>query len=323
MPNALFLKGKNSFAVDQVEKPSAKAGEIVIQTKAVAISSQDLKRANHGESGQFGSDVSGIVADAGSSNLKVGDEVFARAQTNGFSEYSTALVGSVSKKPTSLSFEQAAVAAGGLHTAIAALFWEKALSLARPQEQRKWFAPEFVIIGGGASATGAYAVQLAAAAGYAVIATAAPEHHEDVRKFGAIHVVDPSRGDLVEELKKRTGGGRSKAALDTTGGDASVKLAGALKANTDRPSIVVSIADPDLKALSVPDGVHVKSVTGQEPEVQAFAAEVLSGEVLEYLAQGRIKPGKATVVDGGLSGVQKALERAAAANGGETFVSVL
>ncbi|TPX55387.1 hypothetical protein PhCBS80983_g05345 [Powellomyces hirtus] len=332
MPRAVVLKKIGEIAVQEVESPTAGDGQVVIKTKVAAINPIDWKMIKHGMFVQsfparLGLDVSGVVEEVGPNaekfGFKKGDEVFARPLGNGYSEFATANARDVYKKPSNLSFEQAATLPVAVLTTIVGLFSNIGLQLARPKENRRWFVPEFVIIWGGSSSVGSIAVQLAAAAGYAVLATASPKHHEYVRKLGAIHVVDYSRSDVVDELKKLTSG-RCRTAFDCIGGNATRLSAEVLRADLERPATVVSIAVDPANAPTLPDGVALKAVTSFDPSVQDFVAEVMNEEVLEYFAQGRLSPNNVKIVEGGLDGVTKALDLSSTGKvSGEKLVVVL
>ncbi|MFB6280830.1 MAG: zinc-binding dehydrogenase [Haloferacaceae archaeon] len=65
---------------------------------------------------------------------------------------------------------------------------------------------ESALIHGGSGGVGHVAVQIAAAAGARVVATAAPEYHDRVAALGADAVLDYGRADLAEAVRDATGG---------------------------------------------------------------------------------------------------------------------
>ena len=66
---------------------------------------------------------------------------------------------------------------------------------------------EWVLVHGGSGGVGHAAVQIAAAAGARVVATAAPEYHDHVADLGADRVLDYARGDLRDAVVAATDGG--------------------------------------------------------------------------------------------------------------------
>lgn len=64
-----------------------------------------------------------------------------------------------------------------------------------------------ILVWGGSSSVGAYAIQLASLGGFKVVATASPANFDYVRSLGADVVVDYHDGDqAVELIQKATGG---------------------------------------------------------------------------------------------------------------------
>lgn len=64
-----------------------------------------------------------------------------------------------------------------------------------------------ILVWGGASSVGAYAIQLAKLSGYRVITTAGPANFDYVKSLGADIVIDYKDGEkAVEEIKKASGG---------------------------------------------------------------------------------------------------------------------
>ncbi|MDH2425577.1 zinc-binding dehydrogenase [Sphaerisporangium sp. TRM90804] len=84
------------------------------------------------------------------------------------------------------------------------LNWATALAALRPLGELK--EGEVVLIQAAAGGVGQAAVRLARHYGAQIIATASPAKHDDVRALGVDVVLDPSRGDLAEEILRRTGG---------------------------------------------------------------------------------------------------------------------
>jgi NADPH:quinone reductase-like Zn-dependent oxidoreductase len=71
-------------------------------------------------------------------------------------------------------------------------------------------AGDQVLITAGAGGLGHFAVQLARTLGAVVVATASPQHHEFVHSLGAATVVDHTRPDWPDEVRKVTDGGADR-----------------------------------------------------------------------------------------------------------------
>ncbi|KAJ3153700.1 hypothetical protein HDU86_005199 [Geranomyces michiganensis] len=311
MPKAFILTGPNTWAVDEVPPPAAQDGQIVIKVHAAAANPLDAKMAKEGfmiraYPARLGVDISGTISAIGSdvTAFKVGDAVFARPQLDGFAEYATATVRHTWKKPDNLSFEQAATIPVGTLTAVIGLFSEKGLKLTRPKDAKTRTAEEYILVWGGSSNVGSYAVQLAVAAGYTVIATASPKQRDAVRALGAAHVVDYNAPDAVEQIRELTKG-ECRLALNAVGGDATVQAAAALRADEREPSKIVSVA---ASSGAVPAGVTLLApIFGFDPTLTDFVHEMIANELVEYFAKNEIKPSRVKVVKGGLDGVGEAL----------------
>ncbi|KAI8904558.1 hypothetical protein DFJ77DRAFT_443882 [Powellomyces hirtus] len=319
MPKAFVLTGPNKWAVEDVEIPSAKDGQVVIKVNAAAVKRFMIRS----YPARLGVDVSGTISAIGPNvtTFKVGDAVFARPQLDGFAEYATATVNHAWHKPANLSHEQAATIPVGTLTAVIGLFSEKGLKLARPKDAKTPTPREYLLVWGGSSTVGSYAVQLAVAAGYAVIATASPKQHEAVRALGAAHVVDYNAPDVVEQIRKLTQG-ECRLAFNAVGGEATLQAAAALRADTGNPSTVVTVA---IASGEVPAGVTLlPAIMGFDPTLIEFVKEFIGDELLMYFADGKIKTSQVRIVEGGLNGVGEALELLATKKvHGEKLVIVL
>ncbi|MFF3438723.1 zinc-binding dehydrogenase [Streptosporangium sp. NPDC002721] len=84
------------------------------------------------------------------------------------------------------------------------LNWATALAALRPLGELK--AGDVVLVHAAAGGVGQAAIRLARHYGAHVVATASPAKHDDVRALGVDVVLDPSRGDLAEEILRRTAG---------------------------------------------------------------------------------------------------------------------
>jgi NADPH:quinone reductase-like Zn-dependent oxidoreductase len=135
---------------------------------------------------RIGWDVAGVVVEVADdvSEFRVGDEVFAMTSKGKFgslAEYLAVGAAVVARKPTTLDFDHAA------GVPLAALTSYQAL---KQPELGNLKAGERVLILGGSSGTGTFAVQYAKAVGAYVIATASAKNADLVKSLGADEVVD-------------------------------------------------------------------------------------------------------------------------------------
>ncbi|WP_433360352.1 NADP-dependent oxidoreductase [Actinoplanes sp. CA-142083] len=206
--------------VTEVPKPQPGAGEVLVKVQASSVNGFDLSVAGGYVVGMMehrfpvvlGKDFAGTVEAVGEgvTRFAAGDKVFgvvtkAFLGDGGFGEYVTVpeAIG-IAKLPEGV--EPAAAGAVGLAGTAAV----DSLDAVAPQ------AGETVLISGATGGVGSIAIQLAAAAGATVIATAKPgEEAEFVRGLGAQKVVDHT-GDVAAQVRE----------ISPTGVDVIVHLAG-------------------------------------------------------------------------------------------------
>jgi NADPH:quinone reductase-like Zn-dependent oxidoreductase len=135
-----------------------------------------------------GLDVAGTVVAVGEEVTKfsVGDEVFGIARGS-FAEYAAAREGKLARKPSNLSFEQAAVVAVSALPALQGLC-----------DVGRLESGQAVLITGASGGVGGYAVQLAKALGAEVTGVCSTPKLDFVRSLGADHVVDHTREDFAD-----------------------------------------------------------------------------------------------------------------------------
>jgi NADPH:quinone reductase-like Zn-dependent oxidoreductase len=196
-----------------VLRPKPGPGEVLVKVHAAGVGPWDgWIRAGRSALPQplpltLGSDLSGEVEAIGPdvSDLRVGDQIFGVTNprfVGAYAEYALASVGMIARKPTSLSYIEAASVPVIAVTAWQGLFDQAQLS-----------AGQSVLIHGAAGNVGAYAVQLACRAGIRTFATAATNDLGYVRDLGANTVIDFQTQQFEEEVRGLD------AVLDLVGGE--------------------------------------------------------------------------------------------------------
>jgi NADPH:quinone reductase-like Zn-dependent oxidoreductase len=155
-----------------------------------------------------GFDVAGSVEAAGSNvtQLQQGDEVFGWCDGS-FAEYAAVPQGQLARKPTNLSFEQAAAVPISGFAALQAL---RDTGAVQPGQK--------VVIIGASGGVGSFAVQLAKAFGAEVTGVCSTKSIDMVRSIGADHVIDYTQQDFTRsgqryDLILEMAGNRSLADL--------------------------------------------------------------------------------------------------------------
>lgn len=175
---------------ERVPRPVPGPGEVLVKVHAAGVGPWDgWIRAGKSVLPQplpltLGSDLSGDIQAVGPdvSDLRVGDQVYGVTNPRfigAYAEYALASAAMIARKPTSLTYIEAASV-----PVIAVTAWQGLF------DQAQLKAGQSVLIHGGAGNVGAYAVQLARRAGIRTIATAATDKVAFVRKLGADTVID-------------------------------------------------------------------------------------------------------------------------------------
>jgi NADPH:quinone reductase-like Zn-dependent oxidoreductase len=234
------------ISLDNVPKPAAGSGEVVVRVNAAGIGPWDGS-IRKGESVleqplplTLGSDLSGVVDSigVGVEKLKVGDEVFGVTNarfTGAYAEYAVAKAAMLAPKPKSLNHTHAASV-----PVVAVTAWQMVFDFAQLSSGQS------VLIHGGAGNVGGYAVQLAKRAGAVVITTASVENDSYVRRLGADGVIDYRARRFEERVKG------IDAVIDTVGGETLDRSYEVLK----RGGIVVSSVVQPTKEKAEQHGVR-------------------------------------------------------------------
>ena len=211
-----------------------------------------------GASDTIGLECSGRVAELGEgvTGWSVGDEVCALLSGGGYAEQVAVPVGQVMPVPDGVSLVEAA----GLPE-VAATVWSNVFMTAHLQKGEQF------LVHGGAGGIGTMAIQLAAARGAEVYATAgSPEKLELCRSLGAAHAIDYREDDFVEVLSAAGGAdvildnmgakylGRNVSALATGGRLVIIGMQGGAKGELDIAALLrkrASVTATSLRARPV------------------------------------------------------------------------
>ena len=183
--------------------------------------------------------------------------------------------------PGTLSFEQAACL--GVPCLTAAMTLWKYLGVPMPSEQKPALSEpgkgELLLVWGGSTVTGQFAIQLAAQSGMCTIAVSSQQTKPTVEALapGHVHVVtrDGKTNEQIVDEIRAVGGNRITKCIDLVGAATAGFSIKAL--STDQPSSIAPLSFM-AKGQEVPPGVHVINVEMKtyilDPESQKYAAEV-------------------------------------------------
>jgi NADPH:quinone reductase-like Zn-dependent oxidoreductase len=207
-------KYSGPLLLEDVRTPAIARDEILVRIKSTAVNHLDLVKAS-GAARQIlpidlpwipGHECSGIVEEIGSdvAAWSSGDAVFGANGMGGtYAEYLVVKPAAITRKPSNLSFEEAASVPVAAQTAWQGLFTHGHLEKGQA-----------VLIHGGAGAVGAYAVQLALRAGATVIATASSDDETYLKSIGASRVIDYREAPFEKVLREKV-----DVVFDLVGGD--------------------------------------------------------------------------------------------------------
>jgi len=230
----------------------------------------------------LGWDAAGIVGALGpeARQLHVGDNVYAycrkpEVQSGTYTEYVAVPEEYVALMPRNMGFrEAAAIPLSGLTA------WQGLFDVAKIKR------PEVILIHGGAGGVGSLAIQLAKAAGTRVLTTATARHHPYLTSIGADEVIDYSKENFVETIRRRYPEGID-VVFDLVGGDSNpyflvLRPGGRLVSSVERPN-PKKAAQYGVQAESLfvrPDGKQLAEITSlieegkiQSPKTQEFSLE--------------------------------------------------
>jgi NADPH2:quinone reductase len=207
-----------------VEVPSPLDDEVLIQVYAAGVNRHDCNQRQRGpvpaHSDIPGLEVAGVVAAVGRGvrDLQVGQRVCALTDGGGYAEYAVAKTGHVLPIPEHIDFQQAAAIPEASFTV-----WHNFFNVAR-------LGPgESVLLHGGTSGVGTFAIQLLTLLGHPVYATCGSQEKVDfARSLGARAAFNYRADDFVAGTKDRTRGQGVDVILDMSGGQYSVQNIAAL-----------------------------------------------------------------------------------------------
>lgn len=302
----------SSLRVGETAAPVPGVGEVLVRVAAVGLNPVDYQLASGGHPlWKYphipGLDIAGVVHDAGpgsDTRFPVGTRVVWHQdlrRPGGLAELVTAPADVLAVVPRSVDMTVAAsLPCAGL-TAYQAV-------VRRLRAERGQYA----LVQGAAGGVGGFAVQLLAAAGANVVATASPNNHRYVRGLGADTVLDYRRPDLAAALRAATGERGFDAVVDAVSPESAerglhlLRHGGGLAAVAGRPSL------DGLRPFGIAPSLHEIALGAAYTHGDAGSRAELAlhlGELLRLVADGRLSPLPIETVR--LEDVPEALDRLA------------
>ncbi|CAG8135216.1 unnamed protein product [Penicillium salamii] len=294
------------FSREDIDIPTPADNQVLVKISHVAqnptdVQSFDLNRFEEGA--VLGCDFVGECVELGSSvkRYKKGDIIAGliwggEIQGLGaYSQYTLADERISFPLSASISPEHASTVPLAAATAWLALYSKGCLAIDR--EQNKGSS---VLIWGGSSSVGLYAIQLASMHGLEVITSCSPKHEKLVRSYGARHVFDYKDEQVVPKIKAVAP--TLKYAFDTIGNDTSSPTASQAlqdggnvctvrpgKANTDKVASGCRVTDVFVFTSFLKDHAYGTFKWPASEEDHQLSSELFE-KLTTWLENGTIKP---------------------------------
>jgi len=210
---AIVIEDKR-LVLREVPDPVAGEGEVVVDVTAAGVNRADVSQRQGfyppppGASDYPGLECAGVISSVGPgvAGHHVGSRVAALLAGGGYAEKVAVPAGQLLPVPTGLSLQESAAL-----PEVSCTVWSNVVDVARLRKG------ETLLVHGGGSGIGTFAIQLGKALGVTVVATARAAKHDKLRSLGADHVIDYTTDDFVAATKDFTGGRGADVVLDIVG----------------------------------------------------------------------------------------------------------
>ncbi|EQB50260.1 hypothetical protein CGLO_10321 [Colletotrichum gloeosporioides Cg-14] len=322
--------GKPSLVRKSIPIPQPASNQALVKISHIAQNPTDGKYMTQilsfdgnafGDGAVLGCDFVGTVEETGDqvNKLNKGDIIAGLIWggeikgVGGYSEYTVADNDISFRVPKNISLEEAVTLPLASMTSWLALFSKDCLAI--PRDGGKDIS---VLIWGGSSSVGLYAIQIAALHGFKVITTCSPRHFDLVKDLGAKHAFDYHDDNVVESIKQAAPGlkyvfdtignksssGLASRAIDERGGLCTVRPG---KANTEDVTKQTKVTDVLVWTAFLKDHRYGSFHWPADEADHKLGAEFFE-QLPGWVEEGKIKPNKSKVIPGGLDGVHKGFQ---------------
>jgi putative PIG3 family NAD(P)H quinone oxidoreductase len=284
--------GPEQLKLGQRAVPQPGDGEVLVRVAAAGVNRPDVMQRQGrypppaGASDLPGLEISGVIVALGPkvSGLSIGDKVTALLPGGGYAGYAIAAAPLCLPVPNGISMVEAAAIPETFFTVWTNLF-----------DRGRCKAGDVVLIHGGTSGIGTTAIQLAAAWGARVFATAGSDDKARAcERLGAIRGINYRAEDFVEVMRTETGGKGVDVTLDMVAGSyvarnleiaalegriVMISLIGGSRAEINMGTILT-------KRLTLTGSTLRSRTVAQKAEV----ADAVRKNIWPLLASGRVRP---------------------------------
>ncbi|TVY36120.1 Protein TOXD [Lachnellula subtilissima] len=311
---------RGPLEVIQVPTIKPSIGEVLVKVEWTASTPLDLHQNDSGLLVQhpqiLGGNIAGTVVELGQEvkNLKLGDKVFGFAwreqKEKAHQELATVPEYLLGKIPSNVTPQAAVTLTDNFVTVFHAITTDLRLPLPWP---RPTAAPEHahspILIWGGASSVGQYAIQILKYYNYTnLLTTASPHHHEFLKSLGAKAVFDYRQPDTPAQILAAAGAGDVPFILDCIGSQSGslaplAKIAG----EGSRVAVLLPVIVRDATETEAPEyAMDVRASAAWKEGVDTrgvrthfYLEEKLQSEIMPtLLEQGIVKPNKYRIIEG-------------------------
>ncbi|MGC4797518.1 NAD(P)H-quinone oxidoreductase [Micromonospora saelicesensis] len=282
--------GPDALVWAEVPDPEPGPNEVIVDVRASGVNRADLlQRQGHyppppGAPAYPGLECSGVITEVGAevAGWAVGQQVCALLAGGGYAERVAVPAGQLLPVPACDPVDAAAL------PEVACTVWSNLVQVARLG------AGDTLLVHGGGSGIGTFAIQFGAALGVTVLTTAREAKHDRLRELGAAHIIDYREQDFVEEVRRVTDGRGVDVILDIMGGSYLGRNVSALA--TGGRLVVIGMqggrkAELDLGALlSKRASVTATSLRSRPLAEKAEIVQGVRDEVWPLVEAGRIRP---------------------------------
>ncbi|MBU2663454.1 NAD(P)H-quinone oxidoreductase [Actinoplanes bogorensis] len=285
---AIVIEDKH-LVLREVPDPEAGDGEVVIDVTAAGVNRADVSQRQGfyppppGASPYPGLECAGVISAVGPgvTDRHVGERVCALLAGGGYAEKVAVPAGQLLPVPAGLSLIESAAL-----PEVACTVWSNVVDLARLRKGKT------LLVHGGGSGIGTFAIQLGRALGAPVVATARAGKHEALRALGADLVIDYTTDDFVTATREFNGRGadvildivgakylsRNIEALAPNGRIAVIGMQGGRKAELDLGQLMAkrgSVSSTSLRARPAADKARIVTSVARDvwPLVEAGAVK--------------------------------------------------
>jgi putative PIG3 family NAD(P)H quinone oxidoreductase len=287
---AIVIEDKR-LVLREVPDPVAGEGEVVVDVTAAGVNRADMSQRQGfyppppGASEYPGLECAGVISAVGPgvADRHVGERVAALLAGGGYAEKVAVPAGQLLPVPAGLSLQEAAAL-----PEVSCTVWSNMVAHDRLRKG------ETLLVHGGGSGIGTFAIQLGRALGATVLTTARAAKHDGLRALGADLVIDYTTDDFVAATKDFTDGRGVDVVLDIVGAKYLARNIEAL-APDGRITVIGfqggNTAELDLRKLMAKRGSI--SSTGLRARALADKARIVAGvqrEVWPLIEAGAVKP---------------------------------